>query len=98
MNARLTPVFALALIAVFGSGCGLLKKKKPAESTSAVASVAPAPPPPVAPVATPAATPATTAAALVDPPTPEDFEEEALEQITEANFETELTKIEKEEE
>jgi hypothetical protein len=94
VNTRLTPVIAFTLIAVFGSGCGLLKKKKTPEATSAVASVAPAPPP----VATPAATPAATAAALVDPPAPEDFEEEAFEEITEANFETELTKIEKEEE
>jgi hypothetical protein len=39
-----------------------------------------------------------TAAALVEPPTPEDFEDEAFEQITEANFEEELGKIEKEEE
>jgi hypothetical protein len=98
VNTRLTPVIAFALIAVFGSGCGLLKKKKTAETTSAVASVAPAPPPVAAPVATPAATPATTAAALIDPPAPEDFEEEAFEEITEANFESELTKIEKEEE
>ena len=82
-------------------GCGLLKKKTPSGADSAapvVASAAPVsppvtpPPPEVAPVASVAA-PAVDAAAV---PAPQDFEDEAFEKVTQANFKTELQRLTKE--
>jgi hypothetical protein len=98
MNAmKLTSLAALGL-AVSLSGCGILKKKQPEPAASvATPSTALTLPPPVAPTADPApvvvAQPALDEAAV---PAPQDFEDEAFEKVTTANFKTELARLTKE--
>jgi hypothetical protein len=89
-----------ALLAVSLVGCkSLLKKRVPvaAPSDSApVAAAPPAPTPPPAPVVPP---PADSAAATADDdgvPAPEDFEDEAFEKVTPANFKAEFARLQKE--
>ncbi len=96
MNAfRLTPVIAVGL-GLSLAGCGILKKKQPDPAASvAVTSTAITPPPPVAPAPAPvvAAPPALDEATV---PAPQDFEDEAFEKVTTANFKTELARLTKE--
>lgn len=91
---------ALLLGASLGlGGCKFLKKKAPdaAPSVAAAPSAAPvvaaAPPPPAesAPVA--AAEPPLDEASV---PAPQDFEDEAFEKVTPANFKAELARLNKE--
>jgi hypothetical protein len=99
MNARqlLTPVLLGAVVCL--GGCGILKKKTGTEPSATVAaSAAPivAPPPVVAP---PPAETAPVAVAAIDEaavPAPQDFEDEAFEKVTTANFKTELQRLTKE--
>lgn len=92
---------ALSLVLGGSVGCGMLKKKQPdpAPSAAVVASAAPVAPPVVAPppVAEPApvaaAEPALDEAAV---PAPQDFEDEAFEKVTTANFKAELARLNKE--
>lgn len=95
MSLRL--VTPLLLGAALGaSGCGILKKKSPAADSSATAAASAAPvaaPPEAAP--SPAET-APVAATPLDPaavPAPQDFEDEAFEKVTAANFKLELTRL-----
>lgn len=101
MNPRIV-VTALLLSATVGlGGCKFLKKKSPDAAPSvaaAAASAAPAavaPPPAVAEVAAPvaAAYPALDEASI---PAPQDFEDEAFEKVTPANFKAELARLNKE--
>jgi len=78
-------------------GCGLLKKKTPDAGPSATAAAAstalvapPAPPAIEAPVI--AAAPPPDDATI---PAPQDFEDEAFEKVTAANFKAELTQLTK---
>ena len=93
----------LLLLLVSLAGCkSLLKKRVPvtAPSDSAPVAVAPppvTPPPPAAPAPAPA--PAESAAAVADDdsiPSPEDFEDEAFEKVTTANFKAEFARLQKE--
>lgn len=101
MKARtLLHWWTAALLAVSLVGCkSLLKKRVPvaAPSDSApVAAAPPAPTPPPAPVVPP---PADSAAATADDdgvPAPEDFEDEAFEKVTPANFKAEFARLQKE--
>ena len=83
-----------ALCVLLLAGCGILKKKQPQPEASATA--APLAPPPAAPAA-PAA-PAEPEANVADDaiPTPEDFEEEALERVTDKTYKSELATLKKE--
>jgi hypothetical protein len=92
---------SVGMLAISIVGCkSLLKKRVPvaAPSDSApVAAAPPAPPPPavVAPAVDSAA--AATAAAEDDSvPSPEDFEDEAFEKVTAANFKAEFARLQKE--
>ena len=83
----------LALLIAFGlstSACkGLLKKREPDPAASQAPAAPPLPAPP------PAAEPPKT---LADDriPTPEDFEDEAFEKVTSANYAAELERLQKE--
>jgi hypothetical protein len=83
-----------ALCALVLSGCGILKKKQaePAASAS-TALVAPPPPVPVAPVA-----PAVPEVSVADDAvaTPEDFEDEAAEKVTDKNYKAQLQSLKQE--
>ena len=101
MNQRLifTALFLSATVGL--GGCKFLKKKTPDAAPSvaaAPASVTPAlvAPPPAAPeVAAPVADayPALDEASV---PAPQDFEDEAFEKVTPANFKAELARLNKE--
>jgi hypothetical protein len=91
---------ALLLGATVGlGGCKFLKKKAPDDAPSA------APPTTAAPVAATSATPTpdvATPTAAAEPPldensvaAPQDFEDEAFEKVTQANFKAELSKLSK---
>lgn len=93
---------SLLAVCVALAGCkSLLKKRLPVteDSASPVASAAPAPTPP-APVASVTASAAPPVAANEEVeaavPTAEDFEDEAFQKISAANFKAELTKLSKE--
>jgi hypothetical protein len=94
MNQRIW-LTALLLGATLGlGGCKLLKKKTPDPEPVAAVSVTPAAPAPVAPPA-----PVAAAEPLVDEatvPAPQDFEDEAFEKVTPANFKAELARLNKE--
>lgn len=94
--------FGVGTLVISLGGCkSLLKKRVPvsAPSDSAPVAVAPPPPapPPPAPVA-PAAVDSAVAAAAEDDavPSPEDFEDEAFEKVTAANFKAEFARLQKE--
>jgi hypothetical protein len=101
MNQRimLTALFLAAGIGL--GGCKFLKKKTPEpEPTLAAAPASAAPAPVVAPAASYAAPVAPVAA---EPPldettipAPQDFEDEAFEKVTTANFKAELARLNKE--
>jgi hypothetical protein len=100
MNQRfLFPALLLGATVALG-GCKFLKKKAPEEAPSVAAA-----PASVAPVAAPVTPPAPEAApvvAAVPPldettiPAPQDFEDEAFEKVTPANFKAELARLNKE--
>jgi hypothetical protein len=71
------------------SGCGMLKKKQPEPAASATQVAAPLPPP-VAP------TPVEVTVADSAIATPEDFEEEAFEKVSEKTYKAELDTLKKE--
>jgi hypothetical protein len=84
----------LALLAPL-LACGMLKKK-PAPEPSATAAAPPAPPPPTTaavPVPTP---PPEVKVADEAIPTSEDFEDEAVEKVTDKSYKAELTALQKE--
>lgn len=96
MSSSRLALFAAVSLSL--AGCGILKKKQPEPAASvAVAPTAAPPPPPVAPIAEPA--PAVPAVPTVDEasiPAPQDFEEEAFQKVTAANFKAELARLTKE--
>ncbi|MES1178631.1 MAG: hypothetical protein ABUL62_30195 [Myxococcales bacterium] len=98
MNLRpLYAVVILCSIAELGACKSLLKKKDPDPAPSAAPVVAP--PTVVAPVIpdpVASAVPAVAAPAAVDEkaiPTPQDFEDEAFEKVTAANFKAQFTTL-----
>jgi hypothetical protein len=92
----------VAALAVSLMGCkSLLKKRVPVSAPSDSAPVAVAPPPPAPPVpvvAAPAAVDSAANAAAEDDSVPaaEDFEDEAFEKVTQANFKAEFARLQKE--
>jgi hypothetical protein len=98
LRARAQSLTTLALLLGVLLGCGLLKKKPdPAASASAAVAAAPSAPPAVsvavAKPAAPAEPPPVTDEAI---PTAEDFEDEAFEKVTDANYKPELDTLRKE--
>jgi hypothetical protein len=101
MNPRFV-LTALLLASVSLGGCKFLKKKAPddaAPTAAAAPSSVPLPPAP-APVAPP---PEVAPVAAIAPPldeasvpAPQDFEDEAFEKVTTANFKAELARLNKE--
>ena len=97
MNLR--PLFALVLLSTLAElgGCkGLLKKKDPDPAPAAAPVVAP----PVVVAPLPEATASVAAVPVAPPaldensvPTPQDFEDEAFEKVTAANFKTQFTTL-----
>ena len=100
MNARSSLPLLLLVAAVGLGGCGILKKKTDAAPSATVAatSTAPVTPPPAAPPVAETAAVAVAAPALDEAavPAPQDFEDEAFEKVTAANFKAELTRLTKE--
>ena len=100
MMSRSSLTTLLLATSVALGGCGILKKKTDAAPSATVATTATAPvvAPPIA--APPAETaPVAVAAPAIDEatvPAPQDFEDEAFEKVTTANFKTELTRLTKE--
>ena len=93
MNLR--PVYALLLLSSLAElgGCKDLLKKKDSEPAPSAAPVA-VPPAVIAPLPTTA--PEVPAAAAVDEkavPTPQDFEDEAFEKVTAANFKAQFATL-----
>ena len=100
MNPRFV-LTALLLASVSLGGCKFLKKKAPEETApTAAATPSAAPVAVTAPAPTPEAAPPVAAAyPPVDEtsvPAPQDFEDEAFEKVTPANFKTELARLKKE--
>jgi hypothetical protein len=100
MNQRLLfPALLLGTTVALG-GCKFLKKKAPEEAPSVAAAPASAAPAPVAPPPTPTvAAPVVAAEPPLDEatiPAPQDFEDEAFEKVTPANFKAELARLNKE--
>jgi hypothetical protein len=86
-------LLSLACAALLVSGCGMLKKKQPEPAASATQVAAPLPPPvPPAPLPTPAEVTVADEAVA----TPEDFEDEAFEKVSEKTYKTELDSLKKE--
>ena len=92
----------LSLFPAVLGGCGLLKKKTPDPEPSATAAVASAAPvAPYAPAASATAEAAAPVAAVAPPvddaavPAPQDFEDEAFEKVTPANFKAQLGQLTK---
>ena len=77
--------------AVTLGGCGMLKKKQPEPAASATQVVAPTPPP--APAPAPAADVTVADEAIA---TPEDFEDEAFEKVSDKTYKAELETLKKE--
>jgi PBP1b-binding outer membrane lipoprotein LpoB len=83
---------SLALAVVVLSGCGILKKRQPEPVASATAvAAAQTAPTASAPAVEPA--PVVVADAL---PTPEDFEDEAFEKVTDKTYKAELASLKQE--
>lgn len=102
MNPRLVVcTLLLALASTSLGGCKFLKKKAP-EEAAPTAAAAPSAPPATALAPTPAPEVAAPVAAAYPPvdeasvPAPEDFEDEAFEKVTPANFKAELARLNKE--
>ncbi|MEO6601407.1 MAG: hypothetical protein ABIQ16_16130 [Polyangiaceae bacterium] len=94
MNLRpLYAVVILCSIAELGACKSLLKKKDPDAAPSAIP-VAPAPPTVIAPlVPEPVASAAPAAIDENATPTPQDFEDEAFEKVTAANFKAQFATL-----
>ena len=89
-------VAALLVGALLVSGCGILKKKQPEPAASATATTVVAPTPP-APIPTaPSVVEPTVTVADESVPTPEDFEDEAFQKVTDKTYKTELAALKKE--
>ena len=98
MSSRLI-VTTLLLASVSLGGCKFLKKKAPEDAAPTAAAVPSAPPAPLAvpvPEATPPVAAATPPVDEATVPAPQDFEDEAFEKVTPANFKTELARLNKE--
>ena len=98
MNARLVLIGAmLASIGIIGGCKGILKKKGDDAAASASVAVA-APPAPVLTAPPPTVEPTPPPVALDESavPAPQDFEDEAFEKVTPANFRAEFTRLQKE--
>ena len=85
-------IVGLALAGLVLGGCGMLKKKQPDPAPSAT--VVAAPPPLSAAPAVPAAPEVTVADEAVA--TPEDFEDEAFEKVSDKTYKAELDTLKKE--
>jgi hypothetical protein len=102
MNQRMLFTGALLGACVALGGCKFLKKKAPEDAPSVAAAPASAAPVAAAaptPAATELAAPVAAAYPAVDEasvPAPQDFEDEAFEKVTSANFKTELARLNKE--
>jgi hypothetical protein len=97
MNARHLTTLVLLSSSVSLAGCGLLKKKTPDPAASVAATPSAAPTtPPVAPPPEPAPVAAVAALDEAAVPAPQDFEDEAFEKVTTANFKAELARLTKE--
>jgi hypothetical protein len=101
VNARSILTCCVVLASLGGmAGCkGLLKKKDadPAASATAAAATPPAPVASAVPAATAEApVPAPVALDENAVPAPQDFEDEAAEKVTTANFKAELARLQKE--
>ena len=98
MNARLVLIGAmLASIGIIGGCKGILKKKGDDAGASASVAVA-APPAPVLTAPPPTVEPTPPPVSLDESavPAPQDFEDEAFEKVTPANFRAEFTRLQKE--
>jgi hypothetical protein len=86
-----------AVLGVLGGCKGMLKKKGEDAAPSASVAVV-APPAPVVPAAPPTVEPTPAPVALDEAtvPAPQDFEDEAFEKVTPANFKAEFTRLQKE--
>lgn len=97
MSARVTQWAVATTLVVSLVGCKALLKKREPVTTDASASAAAAPPPapasalPPSPPPTPAAVASAEADSAV--PTSQDFEDEAFEKVTSANFKAEFQKL-----
>jgi len=98
VNARSMLLLGVALSAFTGlAGCkGLLKKKDAEPAASATAAAVPAPPVLAASVVPAEPTPPPVALDENAVPAPQDFEDEAAEKVTPANFKAELARLQKE--
>jgi hypothetical protein len=98
MNQRFV-ITGLLLASVTFGGCKFLKKKAPDDAAPTAAAVPSAAP---APLPVPVAEPVPPVAAALPPidetavPSPQDFEDEAFEKVTTANFKAELARLNKE--
>jgi hypothetical protein len=90
-----TAILVLATFALSLSGCGILKKKQPEPAASAAPTLQ-APAPVATPAPTPAAPEPTVAVADESVPTPEDFEDEAFDKVTDKTYKAELAALKKE--
>lgn len=95
MNPRFV-VTALLLASVSLGGCKFLKKKAPEDSAPTAAAAPPAAPAPLPAAPTPEAAAVAPAIDEATVPAPQDFEDEAFEKVTAANFKAELTRLNKE--
>jgi hypothetical protein len=96
MNASSLACVALGLT-VSLTGCGILKKKQPEPAASVAAATSALTAPPVVPtVPTPPIVPAVPALDEASVPAPQDFEDEAFEKVTTANFKAELARLTRE--
>ena len=79
-------------------GCGMLKKKQPDPAASAAQPVAVTPPPVATPAAPTPAAPAEPEVTVADEAiaTPEDFEDEAFEKVSDKTYKAELDTLKKE--
>jgi hypothetical protein len=96
-RARAQSLLTLGLLLGVLLGCGLLKKK-PDPATSASAAVVAAPPPPPAVSVAVATPPPPEPPPVPDEsiPTPEDFEDDAFEKVTDKTYKAEVDTLRKE--